>query len=602
MKYDIDKLTVNELFCGIGSQRKALERLGISHEVVGIAEIDKYAIQSYESIFGKTYNYGDISKVESLNYADLWTYSFPCTDLSVAGARKGFIDEDGNQTRSGLLYEVERLLDKAKETNTLPKLLLMENVKNLVGKEFKLNFDKFLCKLTSLGYNNYWQVLNSKDYGIPQNRERVFVVSIRKDIDKYGYVFPKKLKLTKVLKDVLENTVDDKYYLSETIQERFKLELKSNNIVGTTAPSFRTIGQRDIVYGTEGCVGALVATDYKQPKQILETHHIDNIKKVVCEQRCDEGLRFFKDEVVGALRTIDACGDKRVIELPCIGASRGRNPENPSDRTTGCPTEQRLEINAQGISNTITTVQKDNYVIETPIRLGNIYGNDKGSGFAGNVYDKNAISPTLMTMNGGNSQPMIVSDSIHKIDIPQTIRVRKHTINNTKLVELLRSHKNLSNKQIADALNVPITKVEHWFRTDVYFAVPDAEIWFKLKSLLQIETNEFDEAITTFEEKEGVFEKSNRCYLDSGIAPTLTSSSCDEKIVNDLRIRKLTPLECWRLMGFDDEDFNKAQSSGVSDTQLYKQAGNSIVVDCLYYIFKSLLVDIPPLKKRGILG
>ena len=481
MKYDIDKLTVNELFCGIGSQRKALERLGISHEVVGIAEIDKYAIQSYESIFGKTYNYGDISKVESLNYADLWTYSFPCTDLSVAGARKGFIDEDGNQTRSGLLYEVERLLDKAKETNTLPKLLLMENVKNLVGKEFKPNFDKFLCKLTSLGYNNYWQVLNSKDYGIPQNRERVFVVSIRKDIDKYGYVFPKKLKLTKVLKDVLENTVDDKYYLSHKIVERFKTcDNLGRNIIGTTIGEDCTRkGQRDYVYDSNGIIGALCSSDYKQPKQILD--------------------------------------------LPCIGASRGRNPENPSDRTVGAPTKQRLEINTQGISNTITTVQKDNYVIEPKIQQlqGNLYPNS-GNPQAGRVYSAEGLSPTLDNCQGGNHMPKIIEAG--------------------------------------------------------YYSYPNSD------------------------EKH----QSNTVYSSEGLSPaldTMQGGNRQPKILSeDIRIRKLTPLECWRLMGFDDEDFNKAQSSGVSDTQLYKQAGNSIVVDCLYYIFKSMLVDIPPLKKRGILG
>ena len=123
------KLTVNELFSGIGAQRKALERLGIPHEVIGVCEIDKYAIQSYEAIFGETYNYGDITKAERLNYADLWTYSFPCQDISVAGNQKG-INEN---TRSGLLYEVQRLLEVAKSEGTLPKYLLLENVKNLVG-------------------------------------------------------------------------------------------------------------------------------------------------------------------------------------------------------------------------------------------------------------------------------------------------------------------------------------------------------------------------------------------------------------------------------------------------------------------------------------
>ena len=129
-------ILVNELFSGIGAQRKALERLGIPHKVVGISEIDKYAIQSYEAIFGKTRNYGDITQVECLDYADLWTYSSPCQDISVAGRQAGL----NKGTRSSLLFEVGRLLHAAKENGTLPKYLLLENVKNLTGKKFMPQF------------------------------------------------------------------------------------------------------------------------------------------------------------------------------------------------------------------------------------------------------------------------------------------------------------------------------------------------------------------------------------------------------------------------------------------------------------------------------
>ena len=194
-------LTVNELFSGIGSQRAALERLGIEHEVVGIAEIDKFAIKSYEAIWGETKNYGDISKADKLDYADFWTYSFPCQDISVAGKQAGI---EHGKTRSGLLYEVERLLEKSQEHGELPKYLMLENVKNLVGKKFKPQFEEWITRLDELGYNTYWQVLNAKNYGIPQNRERVFGISIRKDIDT-GYVFPEPFELKVRLKDILED-------------------------------------------------------------------------------------------------------------------------------------------------------------------------------------------------------------------------------------------------------------------------------------------------------------------------------------------------------------------------------------------------------------
>ena len=177
-------------------------------------------------------------------------------------------------------------------------------------------------------------------------------------------------------------------------------------------------------------------------------------------------------------------------------------------------------------------------------------------------------------------------NGINKIELPKIVKVRKYPIDTKKLSKTLRTHKNMTNKEIASILNQPITTVEHWFRTDNCFSIPDAEIWYKLKSLLKIDINEFDEAITTFEEKEGVYEKANRYYLDNGIAPTLTNQQ--EKIINNLKIRKLTPKECWRLMGFDDEDFEKAARVPTSNTQLYKQAGNSIVVNVLEKIFKNL--------------
>ena len=226
-------ITINELFSGIGAQVAALKRLGIEYETVGISEIDRFAIQSYEAINGKTRNYGDISKAEALDYADLWTYSFPCTDISLAGKQEGLTDETGKQTRSGLLFEVERLLKKSVEDGNQPKYLLLENVKNLVGKKFKPEFDKWLLTLEELGYNNYWKVLNAKDYGVPQNRERVFVVSIRKDVDTHGYTFPEPFKLERRLKDVLETNVDEKFYLKQDLTKSFVERLSERDVSNT---------------------------------------------------------------------------------------------------------------------------------------------------------------------------------------------------------------------------------------------------------------------------------------------------------------------------------------------------------------------------------
>lgn len=224
-----DILTVNELFSGIGAFRKALENLGIPYEIVGISEIDKFAIKSYEAIFGKTRNYGDISKCEKLDYADLWTYGFPCQDLSVAGKQRGVIQ---GQTRSGLLYEVQRLLAVAVANGEQPKYLIMENVKPLVGKKFRPTFESWLAWLDSNGYNTYWKVLNAADYGAPQRRERVFAVSIRKDIDT-GFSYPPPVKLKKKFRDLLEKDPDDKFFLSNecyTYLVRHSAECENNGM------------------------------------------------------------------------------------------------------------------------------------------------------------------------------------------------------------------------------------------------------------------------------------------------------------------------------------------------------------------------------------
>lgn len=201
-------IKVFEAFSGIGTQRMALRNLEIEHEVVAIAEIDKYALASYEAIHGDCPNLGDISKIDlnDIPDHDLFTYSFPCQDISVAGKQKGF--EKGGGTRSGLLWECEKVI-RAKR----PKYLLMENVKNLVSKKFKPGFEEWLRSLEEFGYTNYWQILNAKDYGIPQNRERVFCISILGEHE--TYIFPEKQELTIRLKDVLEDEVDEKYYLSE---------------------------------------------------------------------------------------------------------------------------------------------------------------------------------------------------------------------------------------------------------------------------------------------------------------------------------------------------------------------------------------------------
>ncbi len=207
------KMKVLSLFSGIGAFEKALDRLNIDYELVAFSEIDKYATKSYCAIHGvdESMNLGDITKVDENSLPkdiDLITYGFPCQDISLAGKQKGMFNDDGTQTRSGLFFEALRIIEATK-----PKIAIAENVKNLTGKKFKEQFELVLKSLEEAGYSNYWKVLNAKDYGIPQNRERVFIISIRKDIDK-GYEFPEPFPLQLRLKDMLDDEVEEKLYLS----------------------------------------------------------------------------------------------------------------------------------------------------------------------------------------------------------------------------------------------------------------------------------------------------------------------------------------------------------------------------------------------------
>lgn len=206
-------LKVLELFAGIGACSKALTNLGIEHEIVDAVEIDKYAIKSFNAVHGTNFESQDICEWDKEIEADLILHGSPCQDFSIAGKQAG--GDEGSGTRSSLMYETLRIVEKLK-----PKYVIWENVKNLLSKKHRHNFDAYLEAMEKLGYTNHYQVLNAKDYGVPQNRERVFTVSIRNDIYK-DFKLPARRPLTKRLKDVLETEVDEKYYLSDKAMSCF---------------------------------------------------------------------------------------------------------------------------------------------------------------------------------------------------------------------------------------------------------------------------------------------------------------------------------------------------------------------------------------------
>lgn len=206
-------LKVLELFAGIGAASKALANLGIEHEIVDAVEIDKYAIKAFNAIHGTNFEPQDITKWDKDIEVDLIIHGSPCQSFSMAGLQQG--GDEGSGTQSSLMYESIRIIKKLR-----PKYVVWENVKNLLSKKHRHNFDAYLGVMEKLGYNNYYQVLNAKHYGVPQNRERVFTVSIRNDgeFDSY-FLFPEPIPLEKHLSDILEDNVDKKYYLTDRFLE-----------------------------------------------------------------------------------------------------------------------------------------------------------------------------------------------------------------------------------------------------------------------------------------------------------------------------------------------------------------------------------------------
>lgn len=259
------KIKVFEAFAGYGSQAMALNRLRenysqFDYEVVGISEIDKYAMQAYQAVHGHCPNYGDISKIDwnTVPDFDLLTYSFPCTDISKAGQQKGLSKASG--TRSSLLWECQRAIEIKR-----PKYLLMENVSDLLSEKFLPDFKEWRNILGELGYSSFTQILNATQFGVPQNRERVFMVSILGDCQ---YHFPAPFKLTKRLKDVLEPVVDEKYYLSdkviaslnahrERMQERGAMEINATTICLNSKVDGKQPSLQDRVYDCNGVSPAI---------------------------------------------------------------------------------------------------------------------------------------------------------------------------------------------------------------------------------------------------------------------------------------------------------------------------------------------------------
>lgn len=465
-----------ELFAGIGAQAKALENLGVDFEHWYVCEFDKYAVQSYNAVHNTNFTTSDVTKItaKDLNVTDtehftyLLTYSFPCQDLSNAGKGRGM--EKGSGTRSGLLWEVERLLNECAE---LPQVLLMENVPQVHSVKNKEHFDKWIEFLESKGYSNHWTDLNAKDYGIPQSRNRCYMVSI---LGECSYEFPETVPLDLRLGDLLEQEVDEKYYLSDVA------------IQGRSESSFRQYNlEKSLINGKD--IHPTILARYDGSPTLLD----ETLKKEVCNRAIEKNL-------VTPYDIIDPSYANARLDEINSGTISTKNGENNQ------------------IANCITTAAP-NFGVTVPKVVGGI-GEKKS--------------------NGGRQ--WYQQDRIYE-----------------------------------DGVAISVTTA-----FNPYYAISEPRI-IREEPL----------------EREGWHEHAKEVLSTEGLCRTLCAQSNNTltkiKEPQSLRIRKLTPKECWRLMGFDDEDVDKA-AQVCSNSQLYKQAGNSIVVNVLMAIFRELFV---PKKTRS---
>lgn len=291
-KFSITKpIRLIELFADYGSQAMALKRAGAKFEHYRVVEFDKYAIKSYNAVHGTdfpaiditTVHAADLGIVDTSDYCYMMTYSFPCTDLSVAGLQKGM--KKGSGTRSGLLWEVERLL---KEMNELPQILFMENVTQVHNQQNIEDFKSWLNFLESLGYSNYWKDLNAKDFGVPQNRERCFMISL---LGNYVYHFPEPIRGRRTkLKDLLDHNVDERFYLKSEKAEKLIRQLivanipsENENVETVLATKQGTVLERQTDVGATLC-----SRDYKG----LRNRDNDNVvvEKISIRQATKKGF------------------------------------------------------------------------------------------------------------------------------------------------------------------------------------------------------------------------------------------------------------------------------------------------------------------------
>lgn len=520
------KINVVTLCSGYDAQCLALERLkhnysDFDYELVAWAEIDKYAIQAHNALFPqyKDRNMGDITSCDWSKISDdvdLLTYSTPCQSISSAGKQDGL--KKGSGTASSIIWSVLNAIDVLR-----PKYLLMENVKALVSSKFIGDFHEWRSELSKRGYSNFAKVLNSKCYSIPQNRERIFMVSVLDE--NASYHFPEPFPLDKRLKDVLEEDVDEKYYLSKKIIDTF---IKRNKINEDKGNGFKFEPTDGDCVASSGLTmpGSRPSDNYiKEPvdcamrvREVYGSKHVNNLiesGKIPADEVAfiDGCNKTVHTDVTATIKTNIDKENLMFVSIPqCLTTKRTeygkkvRKEYESGELKESRHNMQQLEPREDGVCNTITSVQKDCLIIEPKILS---YTRDTN----GQVVDRHLkdVANTIHggTGGGGNTDSYVVEPSI--------------------VIGSAQKHAYVGSVEgISPCINAA-------------------------------------------------------CGMGGGQTPMVA----DEQM---FRIRKLTERECFRLMDVDDANIDKIQAAGISKSQQYKLAGNSIVTNVLFHIFRKLFI------------
>ena len=532
------------------SNKNESETLNKTWELVNFCEFDKYATKSYCAIHNvdESKNLGDITKVDEneLDDFNMICGGSPCQDFSVAGKQKGSVwtckdceheynpltvhwskreecpicgSHNIEKTRSSLLVEYLRVVKANK-----PNFGIYENVKNIVGKQFKdTTFKLFTNELEEYGYSVYWKVLNAKNYGIPQNRERVYLLFIKKDLDNGKFEFPEPFDNGLRLKDLLEDEVDEKFYISDEKTKKFITNLNTDILGETDEDSPKFIGNVNREDFGTGYAGGVWDDNHISPtlttmqgggrqphvicNNIDKNNSVKQIGNIVNTGNWDNPQRGRIYSPEGCSPALNCCGGGGLEPKIVCGIDKSYNNPELID-VANCITSRE----DRGISNR----KSEGTAV---IKIGNI--NPSGNGMNGSVYSEDGLSPTLTTNKGEGN----------KVAVKQVTK---------------QGYIECEVGGVAD-LSYPDSKTRR-----------------------------------------------GRVQDNGNVSPTITATETGIcKIESPIRIRKLTPKETFRLMGFSDESFEAAQKAGISNSQLYKQAGNSIVVDVLYYIYVELYKVMP---------